>query len=158
MMTLNSSLKMSNLNGIVDNYLAYLLARTSHLISNEFHAVVESNGLSLLEWRVMASLFGKKALSVGNLAEIILAKQPTVSKLVGRMEKSGWVKRYDSPHDKRQSRVFDDFRPTQSQTLARTSLVPRRADQSPPSSTANPDFSRFRPPDLNKIKHLQLMS
>ncbi len=26
-----------------------------------------------------------------------------------------------------------------------------------PSSTANPDFSRFRPPDLNKIKHLQLM-
>ena len=104
-MTFNSSLKMSNLNGFVDNYLAYLLARTSHLISNEFHAVVESNGLSLLEWRVMASLFGKKALSVGNLAEIILAKQPTVSKLVGRMEKSGWVKRYDSPHDKRQSMV-----------------------------------------------------
>ncbi len=27
-----------------------------------------------------------------------------------------------------------------------------------PSSTPNPDFSRFRPPDLNKIKHLQLMS
>jgi hypothetical protein len=23
-----------------------------------------------------------------------------------------------------------------------------------PSSTPNPDFSRFRPPDLNKIKHL----
>jgi hypothetical protein len=27
-----------------------------------------------------------------------------------------------------------------------------------PSSTANPDFSRFRLSDLNKIKHLQLMS
>ena len=27
-----------------------------------------------------------------------------------------------------------------------------------PSSTPNPDFSSFRPPDLNKIKHLQLMS
>jgi mRNA interferase MazF len=26
-----------------------------------------------------------------------------------------------------------------------------------PSSTANPDFPRFRQPDLNKIKHLQLI-
>jgi TRAP-type C4-dicarboxylate transport system permease large subunit len=34
----------------------------------------------------------------------------------------------------------------------------RIGDASPPSSTPNPDFSRFRPPDLNKIKHLQLMS
>jgi hypothetical protein len=27
----------------------------------------------------------------------------------------------------------------------------------PPSSTPDPDFTRFRSPDLNKIKHLQLM-
>jgi hypothetical protein len=33
-----------------------------------------------------------------------------------------------------------------------------RSARDHPSSTANPDFSRFRPPDLNKIKHLQLMS
>lgn len=26
-----------------------------------------------------------------------------------------------------------------------------------PSSTPDPDFTRFRSPDLNKIKHLQLM-
>ncbi|MFM7025479.1 MAG: MarR family winged helix-turn-helix transcriptional regulator [Limnohabitans sp.] len=91
--------------GFVDDYLAYLLARASHLISSEFHAVVEASGLSLLEWRVMASLSGKKALSVGDLTDIVLAKQPTVTKLVGRMQEAGWVRRIDAPHDKRQSLV-----------------------------------------------------
>lgn len=96
---------MSAAPGFVDDYLAYLLARASHLISSEFHAVVEASGLSLMEWRVMASLSGKDALSVGELADIVLAKQPTVTKLVGRMAEAGWVKRIDAPHDKRQSLV-----------------------------------------------------
>lgn len=96
---------MSDSTGFVDDYLAYLLARASHLISSEFHAVVEANGLSLMEWRVMASLSGKEALSVGELADIVLAKQPTVTKLVGRMAETGWVQRVDAPHDKRQSLV-----------------------------------------------------
>ena len=67
--------------------------------------MVEASGLSLMEWRVMASLSGKEALSVGELADIVLAKQPTVTKLVGRMAEAGWVKRVDAPHDKRQSLV-----------------------------------------------------
>jgi len=96
---------MSAAPGFVDDYLAYLLARASHLISSEFHAVVEASGLSLMEWRVMASLSGKDALSVGELADIVLAKQPTVTKLVGRMAEAGWVQRVDAPHDKRQSLV-----------------------------------------------------
>jgi DNA-binding MarR family transcriptional regulator len=91
--------------GFVDDYLAYLLARASHLISSEFHAVVEASGLSLMEWRVMASLSGKAALSISELADIVLAKQPTVTKLVGRMQAAGWVLRQDAEHDKRQSLV-----------------------------------------------------
>jgi hypothetical protein len=60
--------------GFVDDYLAYLLARASHLISSEFHAVVQASGISLMEWRVMASLSGKEALSIGELADIVLAR------------------------------------------------------------------------------------
>lgn len=96
---------MNNTPGFVDNYLAYLLARASHLISSEFHAKVEANGLSLMEWRIMASLSGKTALRVGELADIVLSKQPTVTKLIGRMAEAGWVKRVDAAHDKRQSLV-----------------------------------------------------
>jgi DNA-binding MarR family transcriptional regulator len=96
---------MTSSPGFVDDYLAYLLARASHLISSEFHAVVEANGLSLMEWRVMASLSGKDSLSINELASIVLAKQPTVTKLVGRMQDAGWVQRVDATHDKRQSLV-----------------------------------------------------
>lgn len=53
----------------------------------------------------MASLSGKDTLSVGELADIVLAKQPTVTKLVGRMAEAGWVRRVDAAHDKRQSLV-----------------------------------------------------
>ncbi len=96
---------MTSSPGFVDDYLAYLLARASHLISSEFHAVVEANGLSLMGGRVMASLSGKDSLSINELASIVLAKQPTVTKLVGRMQEAGWVKRSDAAHDKRQSLV-----------------------------------------------------
>jgi DNA-binding MarR family transcriptional regulator len=58
-----------------------------------------------MEWRVMASLSGKDSLSINELASIVLAKQPTVTKLVGRMQDAGWVKRCDAAHDKRQSLV-----------------------------------------------------
>jgi DNA-binding MarR family transcriptional regulator len=96
---------MTSSPGFIDDYLAYLLARASHLISSEFHAVVEASGLSLMEWRVMASLSGKDSLSINELASIVLAKQPTVTKLVGRMQDAGWVQRCDAAHDKRQSLV-----------------------------------------------------
>ena len=91
--------------GFVDDYLAYLLARASHCVSGEFHQVVQDSGLTLMEWRVMASLSGKPSLSIGELTAIVLAKQPTVTKLVGRMAEAGWVRRVDAPHDKRQSLV-----------------------------------------------------
>lgn len=44
-------------------------------------------------------------MSINELASIVLAKQPTVTKLVGRMQDAGWVKRCDAAHDKRQSLV-----------------------------------------------------
>ena len=54
----------------VDNYLAALLAWASHLISSEFHAVVRENGLSVSEWRVLASLAGGEPIAIGQLAQV----------------------------------------------------------------------------------------
>jgi DNA-binding MarR family transcriptional regulator len=42
-------------------------------------------------------------LSIHEVARIVLAKQATMTKLVGRMQDAGWVKRCDAAHDKRQS-------------------------------------------------------
>jgi DNA-binding MarR family transcriptional regulator len=89
----------------VDSYLPYLLARASFSISSEFHAQVEAAGFSVSEWRILASLSGVKQRTVGELADIVLAKQPTVTKMVLRMVDQGLVMRTACTQDKRQAWV-----------------------------------------------------
>jgi len=89
----------------VDSYLPYLLARASFSISSEFHAQVEAAGFTVSEWRILASLSGVKQRTVGELANIVLAKQPTVTKMVLRMADQGLVMRTACTQDKRQAWV-----------------------------------------------------
>ena len=89
----------------VDSYLPYLLARASFSISSEFHAQVEAAGFTVSEWRILASLSGVKQRTVGELADIVLAKQPTVTKRVLRMADQGLVMRKACTQDKRQAWV-----------------------------------------------------
>ena len=89
----------------VDSYLPYLLARASFSISSEFHAQVEAAGFTVSEWRILASLSGVKQRTVGELADIVLAKQPTVTKMVLRMADQGLVMRTACNQDKRQAWV-----------------------------------------------------
>jgi DNA-binding MarR family transcriptional regulator len=89
----------------VDGYLAYLLARASHLISGEFHREVEASGLSVQEWRVLATLADRPDCTIGVLAEITLTKQPTLTKLVDRMASDGLVARCAGKTDRRQALI-----------------------------------------------------
>ena len=85
----------------VDDYLPALLALASQLISSEFHAVARSHGFSVSEWRVLASLAGFDAVSTGQLAQISLMKQPTLTRLLDRMVRDGHVERLDHGGDRR---------------------------------------------------------
>ncbi|MDP3604440.1 MAG: MarR family winged helix-turn-helix transcriptional regulator [Polaromonas sp.] len=90
----------------IDGYLSYLLARASHTVYREFHAQVQAAGLTPLEWRLLATLSDGDGLTIGELAREILAQQPTLTKLVQRMEKAGWVQRGADPADARRTLVF----------------------------------------------------
>ncbi|MEJ8856571.1 MarR family transcriptional regulator [Variovorax robiniae] len=81
----------------VDDYLPALLAQASHLISSEFHKVARQHGFSVSEWRVMATLAGGDAISIGRLAQVAVMKQPTVTRMLDRMASKGHVERL--PHD-----------------------------------------------------------
>ncbi|HEX2542222.1 MAG TPA: MarR family transcriptional regulator [Caldimonas sp.] len=85
----------------VDDYLPALLAQASQLISAEFHAVVRRQGLSISEWRVLATLADSPRMSIGRLASIALAKQPTVTRLLDRMQEKGHVRRTAHDSDRR---------------------------------------------------------
>ncbi|MGE0313170.1 MAG: flavin reductase [Lautropia sp.] len=84
-----------------EEYLPYLLSRAGHQISAGFERQLRAHGLNLLSWRVLASLATRDEWSVGELCEVCLAKQPTVSKLLDRLEASRLVTRRHDPRDAR---------------------------------------------------------
>lgn len=83
------------------NYLAYLLARASFIVSGEFHATLPQWKLSVPEWRVLACLMDGEGLTVGKLAAMALMKQPRLTKVLDRMERDGLVSRRTPPDDRR---------------------------------------------------------
>jgi DNA-binding MarR family transcriptional regulator len=89
----------------VDNYLPALLAQASRLISGEFHRIVIANGFTVSEWRVLATLAGGEPMSVGRVAQVSVTKQPTVTRLLDRMEAKGYVERLADEGDRRITRV-----------------------------------------------------
>ena len=91
----------------VDDYLSYLLGRAAHSVYLDFHRAVREAGFSALEWRVMAQLSGAGGLTIGELAREALAQQPTLTKLIQRLEKAGWVTRHVDPGDARRTLVYE---------------------------------------------------
>jgi DNA-binding MarR family transcriptional regulator len=89
----------------VEGYLGYLLGQANHALYKEFDAHVRAAGLSSVEWRVLATLHDGEPLTVSQLAHEVLSKQPTVTKLVQRMNEQGWVTLRADPTDQRRTLV-----------------------------------------------------
>jgi DNA-binding MarR family transcriptional regulator len=117
---------MTTVYNFVDDYLAYLLARSSHLMSEQFHRQVLAQGWSINYWRVLASLTDGDGLTLTQLNERVLFKQPTLSKLVGRMEKEKLLIRAKDGADKRTIKIFIS---PQGQTLVADLLAQAKAHE-----------------------------
>ena len=85
----------------VDDYLPALLAQASHLISGEFHRIVTEKGFTVSDWRVLASLDGAEPMSIGALARLTTMKQPTLTRVVDRLQARGHVRRIAHESDRR---------------------------------------------------------
>jgi DNA-binding MarR family transcriptional regulator len=85
----------------VDDYLPALLAQASHLISGEFHRIVTAKGFTVSDWRVLASLDGAEPMSIGALARLTTMKQPTLTRVLDRLEARGQVRRISHETDRR---------------------------------------------------------
>ena len=89
----------------VDGYLGYLLGQANHALYKDFDARVRAAGLTSIEWRVLATLHDGEPLTVSQLAQDVLSKQPTVTKLVQRMRAQGWLTLQADPGDQRRTLV-----------------------------------------------------
>ena len=85
----------------VADYLPAMLRRASVLISADFHAEVQARGFTVAEWRVLACLAPGLQISIGDLAQATLSKQPTLTRQLDRMEASGYIGRTQHPVDGR---------------------------------------------------------
>ena len=90
----------------VDDYLAYLLARASHLVSRQFHAQLKPRGMPVPVWRVLSALSDGDGQPVTELARLTLFKQPTLTKVIDRMSRQGLVERRASARDRRKVLVY----------------------------------------------------
>ena len=88
-----------------DDYLPYLVARASHVILHQFHALLKPRRMRVAEWRVLGTLSGGGGYTVGALARATLFKQPTLSKLLDRLARRGLVRRVAGGMDLRHSLV-----------------------------------------------------
>lgn len=91
-------------NRFVNGYVPYLLARTSQLISAEFHQALAARKIPVVHWRVLAAL-SDGPMPVSELADIVLEKQPTMSRIILRMESIELVQRQPGTTDKRNTLV-----------------------------------------------------
>jgi DNA-binding MarR family transcriptional regulator len=89
----------------VDGYLGYLLGQANHALYKDFDAHVRAAGLSSIEWRVLATLHDSEPQTVSQLADEVLSKQPTVTKLVQRMAEQGWLSLQADASDQRRTLV-----------------------------------------------------
>jgi DNA-binding MarR family transcriptional regulator len=89
----------------VDEYLGYLLGQANHALYKDFDVHVRAAGLTSIEWRVLATLHDGEPLTISQLAHEVLSKQPTVTKLVQRMNEQGWVVLKADPVDQRRTMV-----------------------------------------------------
>ncbi len=87
------------------DYLPYLLARAAHQVAGQFHETLKHHQLTVLSWRVLAALADGRDWTVNELCEVSLAKQPTMSKLLERLQARRWIKREINERDARKAKV-----------------------------------------------------
>lgn len=86
--------------GLLNNQLLYLLARAAAQASAPMHEKIRNHGLSVPEWRTLMTLADAPR-TVGHLARMLHMKQPTLTRLLARLEEADLISREHDPADGR---------------------------------------------------------
>ena len=91
---------------ILDDALGFNIYRTALLFRNELmHALAEYD-LTPEQWQVMQTLWSAdKGLNQNEVAHLTLKDKHTVSRMLTRLERDGWISRRPDPTDARAFRI-----------------------------------------------------
>ena len=77
--------------GPIEELLIYNLARAYVQVSSRFHSSVEESGLTIPQWRTLASLHGGKSRSVPELVARTFVSPKKMNHLLSQMQEAGWL-------------------------------------------------------------------
>lgn len=83
-------------------YLPYLINRAGARLAVAFGQELRRHGITLQEWRVMAALAAQGAQRLSDLAAFTSIELSTLSRLIGRMQRSGLLSRDRANGDRRE--------------------------------------------------------
>ena len=89
----------------LDAQVCFLVYRLGHRVMELYRPLLEPLGLTYPQYLAMLALWEHGGMTVGRLGELLRLDSGTVSPLLKRMEKAGFVTRTRSPEDERSVRV-----------------------------------------------------
>jgi DNA-binding MarR family transcriptional regulator len=85
----------------LDDLLPYLMNRLVGRLNQNLGERLRRRGHSFQDWRVLAVLAAHDGITLSQLAEATVIPQPTVSRLVARLERRGFLRRRPGARDSR---------------------------------------------------------
>jgi MarR family transcriptional regulator, lower aerobic nicotinate degradation pathway regulator len=90
----------------LDGSLGFNLDRVAKLYRRELIRALADYGLSPEQWQVISALSARKnGLSQAEIAALTSTDKHSMSRMLGRMQRAGWVHRTGDPEDARAFRV-----------------------------------------------------
>jgi DNA-binding MarR family transcriptional regulator len=89
----------------VDDYFSYLLWQAAHGVAGQIRQEVRAAGIATPVWRALVALNDGVGQTVGDLAAAVSVLQPTMTKVIDRMERDGYVTRKTGHDDRRKTLI-----------------------------------------------------
>jgi len=90
----------------ISDQLAYLVAQTHRKLHGDLERALQSEGISVEQWRMLELLSDRDGRSMGEIAELVLMNHPALTKMTDRMVARGLVHRALDPQDQRRVLVY----------------------------------------------------
>jgi DNA-binding MarR family transcriptional regulator len=86
--------------------LGFILTDTARLLRRNFNRRTHDLGLTRAQWGLLTHLRRKNGLRQTDLACLMELQPISLTRLIDRMVKNGWVERRADPEDRRTNRIF----------------------------------------------------
>lgn len=89
-----------------DQNLGFVIHDLARLLRRNFDRRAKALGLTRTQWLLLAHLRRQDGMRQADLANLLEVQPISLSRLVDRMVKKGWVERRSNPDDRRANQIF----------------------------------------------------